>query len=98
VDGGHRRWNAGIRRLGSSGAMVSYNTLPLYGALLGHLFLGESVGPAHLLGGALIIGGGLWAALGRTTQKARSGSPDPLPSCWIWRSSRSKSGSTETKG
>ncbi len=57
-------WNLGVRRLGSSGAMVFYNTLPLYGALLGYLFLGESIGPAHLLGGGLIIAGGLWAARG----------------------------------
>jgi drug/metabolite transporter (DMT)-like permease len=55
-------WNEGVRRLGSSGAMVFYNTLPLYGALVGLLFLGESVGAAHLAGGALIIGGGLWSA------------------------------------
>jgi drug/metabolite transporter (DMT)-like permease len=59
---GFLSWNAGVRRLGSSGAMVFYNTLPLYGALLGHLFLGESIGAAHLVGGALIVGGGLWAA------------------------------------
>ena len=59
---GFLSWNSGVRRLGSSGAMVFYNTLPLYGALLGYLFLGESIGLAHLLGGALIIGGGLWAA------------------------------------
>jgi drug/metabolite transporter (DMT)-like permease len=65
---GFLSWHAGVRRLGSSGAMVFYNTLPLYGALLGYLFLGESVGPAHLVGGALIISGGLWAARGRTTQ------------------------------
>jgi drug/metabolite transporter (DMT)-like permease len=62
---GFLSWNSGIRRLGSSGAMVFYNTLPLYGALLGYLFLGESIRPAHLIGGALIIGGGLWAARGR---------------------------------
>ena len=62
---GFLSWNAGVRRLGSSGAMVFYNTLPLYGALLAYLFLGESIGPAHLVGGALIIGGGLWAARGR---------------------------------
>lgn len=55
-------WNAGVQCLGPSGAMVFYNTLPLYGALFGSLFLDESVGFAHLLGGALIIGGGLWAA------------------------------------
>jgi drug/metabolite transporter (DMT)-like permease len=62
---GFLSWNSGVRRLGASGAMVFYNMLPLYGALLGYLFLGESIGPAHLLGGALIISGGLWAAGGR---------------------------------
>jgi drug/metabolite transporter (DMT)-like permease len=61
---GFLSWNAGIRRLGASGAMVFYNMLPLYGALLGCLFLDESIGPAHLIGGTLIIGGGLWAARG----------------------------------
>ncbi len=59
---GFLAWNAGVRRLGASGAMVFFNTLPLYGALLGYLFLAESIGAIHLLGGALIIGGGLWAA------------------------------------
>jgi drug/metabolite transporter (DMT)-like permease len=41
---------------------VFYNTLPLYGALLGYLFLGEPIGLPHILGGMLVIGGGLWAA------------------------------------
>jgi len=59
---GFLAWNEGVRRLGSSGAMVFYNTLPLYGVLLGTLILGEPFGPANLLGGGLIIGGGLWAA------------------------------------
>jgi drug/metabolite transporter (DMT)-like permease len=62
---GFLSWNAGVRRLGASGAMVFYNTLPLYGALLGTLFLGESFGPAHWIGGALIVGGGIWAARGK---------------------------------
>jgi drug/metabolite transporter (DMT)-like permease len=62
---GFLAWNAGVRRLGPSGAMVFYNTLPLYGALLAHLFLGEPIGLSHLVGGALIVGGGLWAARGR---------------------------------
>ena len=62
---GFLAWNEGVRRLGSSGAMVFYNTLPLYGALLGFLFLGESIGPTHLAGGALIIGAGIYAARGR---------------------------------
>jgi drug/metabolite transporter (DMT)-like permease len=61
---GFLSWNAGVRRLGASGAMVFYNTLPLYGALLGYLFLGEAIGLSHLLGGGLIVGGGLWAARG----------------------------------
>jgi drug/metabolite transporter (DMT)-like permease len=59
---GFLAWNEGVRRLGSSGAMVFYNTLALYGALAGHLLLGEAIGPAHLVGGVLIVGGGLWAA------------------------------------
>ncbi len=62
---GFLSWNAGVRRLGPGGAMVFYNTLPLYGALLGYLFLGESIEAVHLLGGALIVAGGLWAARGR---------------------------------
>jgi drug/metabolite transporter (DMT)-like permease len=61
---GFLAWNAGVRRLGASGAMVFYNTLPLYGTLLGILLLGETVGLSHLVGGALIVGGGLWAARG----------------------------------
>jgi drug/metabolite transporter (DMT)-like permease len=59
---GYFSWNAGVRRLGASGAMVFYNTLPLYGALLGFLLLGESIGPTHILGGVLVISGGLWAS------------------------------------
>jgi drug/metabolite transporter (DMT)-like permease len=59
---GHLAWNTAVRQLGASGAMLFYNTLPLYGTLLGYLFLGEPIGVSHLLGGALIVGGGLWAA------------------------------------
>lgn len=55
-------WNAGVARLGASGAMVFYNTLPVYGALLGFIFLGEPLGIHHLIGGLLIVGGGIWAA------------------------------------
>lgn len=60
--GGFLAWNAGVRRLGASGAMVFYNTLPLYGAFLGYFVLGEPLGWTHLLGGALVVGGALWAA------------------------------------
>ncbi len=61
---GFLSWNEGVRRLGPSGAMVFYNMLPVYGALLGFLLLGERVGPAHIVGGALIITGGLLGAGG----------------------------------
>jgi drug/metabolite transporter (DMT)-like permease len=61
---GFLAWNAGIRLLGASGAMVFYNTLPLYGALLGTILLGESLGPAYLVSCVLIIGGGIWASRG----------------------------------
>jgi drug/metabolite transporter (DMT)-like permease len=62
---GFLSWNAGVRRLGASGAMVFYNTLPLYGALLGIVFLHEPFGLYHLFGGLLIAGGGIWAARSR---------------------------------
>lgn len=74
---GFLSWNAGVRRLGSSGAMVFYNTLPLYGVVLAAMFLGEELGVAQLVGGALIVGGALWAtkaAKGREkTRNARTG-------------------------
>jgi drug/metabolite transporter (DMT)-like permease len=74
---GFLSWNAGVHKLGAGGAMVFYNTLPLYGALLGYVFLDESVGLSHLIGGTLIIGGALWAAHKRT---ARRLSPSDLHS------------------
>lgn len=69
---GFLAWNTGVRRLGPSGAMMFYNTLPLYGALLGVFFLGESIGVTHFVGGVLIVGGGLWAALGRSEGHPRT--------------------------
>lgn len=60
---GFSLWNAGVKKLRTGGAMVFYNTLPLYGALLGMLLLGERLGLPHLAGGALIIGGGVVSAM-----------------------------------
>jgi len=60
--GGFYAWNAGVARLGPGGAMVFYNMLPLYGALLGVTLLGEPLGLPHIIGGMLIIGGSIWAA------------------------------------
>ncbi len=60
-------WNEGVRRAGPAGAMAFYNMLPVFGALLAALFLGERLIAGQLLGGGLIIGGGLLAALWRRT-------------------------------
>lgn len=59
---GFYAWNQGVARLGATGAMVFYNTLPLYGVMLGALSLGEPIGQPHIIGGLCIIGGGLWAS------------------------------------
>jgi drug/metabolite transporter (DMT)-like permease len=61
---GYWSWNRAVQALGAGGAMVFYNTLPLYGAILGALLLGEPMQEVHMLFGGLIIGGGLWATLG----------------------------------
>lgn len=62
---GYWAWNKAVRSLGAGGAMVFYNTLPLYGVILGSAFLGESLGVIHFIFGGLILGGGLWATLGK---------------------------------
>jgi drug/metabolite transporter (DMT)-like permease len=58
-------WNRAVRTLGAGGAMVFYNTLPLYGVILGATLLGEPLIWAHYLFGGLILGSGLWATLGK---------------------------------
>ena len=58
---GYWCWNRGVTTLGAGGAMVFYNTLPLYGAVLGAVLLGEPLGIIHFVFGGLIITGGLWA-------------------------------------
>jgi drug/metabolite transporter (DMT)-like permease len=55
-------WNEGIRRVGPGQAMAFYNMLVVYGALLGAIFLGESLTWQVMLGGALVVAGGVTAA------------------------------------
>lgn len=64
---GFSLWNEGLARLGPNVATAFVNTLPLYGVVLGYLFLNEPLGAPHLIGGLLIIGGGLLAAFRRAT-------------------------------
>jgi drug/metabolite transporter (DMT)-like permease len=60
---GYWSWNRAVQALGAGGAMVFYNTLPLYGAVLGAAFLDEPLQWVHMIFGGLIIGGGLWGSL-----------------------------------
>jgi drug/metabolite transporter (DMT)-like permease len=61
---GYWAWNRAVQTLGAGGAMIFYNTLPLYGVILGAVFLDEPLDQAHIVFGGLILGGGLWATLG----------------------------------
>jgi drug/metabolite transporter (DMT)-like permease len=61
---GYWAWNKAVQTLGAGGAMVFYNTLPLYGVILGAVFLDEPLDQTHIIFGGLILGGGLWATLG----------------------------------
>ncbi len=54
-------WNESIRRVGPARSMAFYNLLPVYGALLGILFLGENPSWAQFAGGSLVIIGALTA-------------------------------------
>jgi drug/metabolite transporter (DMT)-like permease len=76
---GFLAWNAGVHRLGPSGAMVFYNTLPLYGVLLGSLVLHEQLGLAPLLGGVMIVAGAIWAALERSRVAQAASTISRLP-------------------
>lgn len=54
-------WNEGVRRVGPARAMAFYNLLPVYGVLLGVVFLGEAPTWTQFAGGSLVILGALAA-------------------------------------
>ena len=60
---GYWSWNRAVMTLGAGGAMVFYNTLPLYGVILGAVLLNEPLGAVHVIFGGLIVAGGLWGTL-----------------------------------
>jgi drug/metabolite transporter (DMT)-like permease len=62
-------WNQAVRMLGAGRAMVFYNTLPLYGVLMGATLLDEPFSTAHWIFGGLILAGGIWGTLGGIVQK-----------------------------
>lgn len=59
-------WNESVRMAGPNQAMAFYNTLVVYGAMFGILFLGEHITPYLLIGGALVIAGGLISAANKS--------------------------------
>lgn len=50
-------WNTGVARLGPGTAGTFMYLMPVYGAVLGYLLLGEGIAAFHLAGAALIFGG-----------------------------------------
>ena len=66
---GYWAWNRAVQALGAGGAMVFFNTLSLYGIILGATLLGEPLLMTHIISGGLILGGGLWATLGGLLSK-----------------------------
>lgn len=55
-------WTRGNQLIGPNRAAIYVNLLPLFGATLAVLLLGEDLAAYHLAGG-LMIGGGMWLAL-----------------------------------
>jgi drug/metabolite transporter (DMT)-like permease len=62
-------WTRGNQLIGPNRAAIYVNLLPLFGAMLAVLFLGESIRAYHIAGGVL-IGSGMWLALRQETRSA----------------------------
>ena len=60
-------WNYGIQKLGASVGGQYIHLMPLFGALMAIVFLGESIQLYHLVGGALIALG-LWLSIQQKTK------------------------------
>ncbi|WP_225314313.1 DMT family transporter [Marinobacter halotolerans] len=50
-------WNHGVHRIGPSKAAIFMYLTPVFASVLAGIFLGERLGPPHLVGGALILAG-----------------------------------------
>ena len=54
---GYIFWNRGVAEVGSNVAGIFMHLMPLFGALLAWIFLGERIRPFHIAGIALILAG-----------------------------------------
>lgn len=65
-------WNHGVHKIGPSKAAIFMYLTPVFASVLAGIFLGESLGPFHIAGGLLILGGLLLATrAGRHTPDYR---------------------------
>lgn len=57
-------WNYGMQKLGASVGGQYLHLMPLFGAIMAVIFLGESIQAYHWIG-ALSIGIGLWISMSK---------------------------------
>ncbi len=76
---------AGLRRVGASTASILSTAEPLTTVVLAYLAFGESLGPAQLAGGALVLSAALVLAVPRRTRAARPRSVRRARSEIEWR-------------
>ena len=70
---GYVFWNRGVAEAGANVAGIFMHLMPIFGALLAWLFLGERIQLFHLVGIALILGGIVLTTRGRRAE------PEPGP-------------------
>ncbi|MBI4279651.1 MAG: DMT family transporter [Armatimonadetes bacterium] len=68
-------WNEAVRLIGPTRVAITYNTVPLFGAILALLFLGEPLAWHHVVGGALIIVGSTAGILATGEQRGEAVEP-----------------------
>ena len=57
-------WNQGVREVGPNRAGVFINLMPVFGAILAVVFLGERIAPYHAVAAVLVFGGIILAGRG----------------------------------
>lgn len=62
-------WNVGIRQVGAAHTTIYVNLVPVLAIGISYYWLGETVSPAQLAGGALVLGG-LWLVRGRAGKRS----------------------------
>jgi len=56
-------WLEGLRLLGANRAIMVYNTIPVFSALMAMIILGEPLGRTQVIGGLVVIGGAYLGAI-----------------------------------